>query len=102
MSRCKDCVHFVACVDFWYSDYDCSDNIEQSKEKHANNEACIHFKATADVVEVRHGEWIDAHTDTLYRLKCSLCGNVRIGRWTNYCCNCGAKMDGERREENEG
>ena len=52
MSRCKDCIHLVACVDFWYSDYDCFDNIEQSKEKHENDEACVRFKATTDFVKV--------------------------------------------------
>jgi hypothetical protein len=50
---CKDCVHFEACVSFWYSDYDwdCS-SFEESKEKHANSKTCDYFKPTADVVEV--------------------------------------------------
>ena len=49
---------------------------------------------TADVVEVRHGEWIKEE-DYLY--KCSLCGDkafLRLGgNPCNYCPNCGAKMD---------
>lgn len=51
MSSCKDCIHFVACVKFWHSDYDCFDNIEKSKEKHANDKACVHFKRTIDIAE---------------------------------------------------
>lgn len=99
---CKDCIHFVACVDFWYSDYDCCGNIEQSKQKHANDEVCVHFKPTADVAEVRHGYWIresfiDKHGEKMFTSpKCSLCDNIETFR-SKYCPECGAKMDGERR-----
>ena len=57
---------------------------------------------TADVVEVRHGEWINKC--------CSVCGekqpytargNVFATTFyqfkTKYCPHCGAKMDGERK-----
>lgn len=54
---------------------------------------------TADVVEVRHGEW-EAYFDGK-ELMCSAC---KATFWdengnggTNYCPDCGAKMDGERR-----
>jgi hypothetical protein len=70
---------------------------------------------TADVVEVRHGHWIKQKPDTeamniihdmglgkgmsvnsIY-WTCSICENW--GTPTHkYCCSCGAKMDGERRE----
>ena len=55
---------------------------------------------TADVVEVRHGEWVklSAHSD----ICCSLCKRppkIVFGVAPLYCPNCGAKMDGERREE---
>lgn len=67
----------------------------------------------ADVVEVRHGEWKpDLIADAPYKdesygyiFKCSVCGNQEIGALYNieckskYCPHCGAKMDGERREE---
>ncbi len=54
----------------------------------------------ADVVEVRHGEWIydcertmgDGWTYKQYH--CSACGKQEIGAMQNYCPNCGAKMDG--------
>lgn len=53
----------------------------------------------ADVVEVRHGRW----TKELLFCKpvCSECGEPCIGlhgydyELTNYCPNCGAKMDGD-------
>ena len=51
----------------------------------------------ADVVEVRHGEWVDIGLSE----KCSLCGSIVC--WDvygnkyrySYCPNCGAKMDGK-------
>ena len=53
---------------------------------------------TADVVEVKHGEWIetgDRKLDVIYSgQKCSVCGYVYCGDKTNYCMNCGAKMCG--------
>lgn len=69
---------------------------------------------TADVVEVKHGEWRDRYDEKyanrLY--ECSLCGEVapdgtvydelerplRQQILSPYCPNCGAKMDGERRD----
>ena len=58
----------------------------------------------ADVVEVRHGEWITKGENGL--LICSECGTNRpfdvqgdkIEYWQGIFCNiCGAKMDGERK-----
>ena len=44
----------------------------------------------ADVVEVRHGEWVDNRNGTF---TCSFCGgNSPKKRW---CGDCGAKMDGK-------
>ena len=55
---------------------------------------------TADVVEVRHGEWLDCHS-IAFTEECSVCGRCvdldyfgRRNRY-NYCPNCGAKMDGK-------
>ena len=61
---------------------------------------------TADVVEVRHGHWIE-HTvkpdwledDVEVFYNCSECGSSHWSIIPPYCPNCGAKMDGERREE---
>ena len=64
---------------------------------------------TADVVEVRHGEWGDMKhnkKESNYYRVCSLCKweypVVTVGQHLKkytYCPNCGAKMDGERRED---
>ena len=51
---------------------------------------------TADVAPVVHGEWIihgvDEHSD-LTILQCSNCGRKQFG-CSNYCSDCGAKMNG--------
>ena len=50
---------------------------------------------TADVAPIRHGCWIDnKHTDTAI---CSECKCVFTDE-TNYCGNCGARMDGEKND----
>ena len=49
---------------------------------------------TADVVEVRHGRW-EKCKECCCEYRCSVCG-YEFCRTTNYCPNCGAKMDGER------
>ena len=47
----------------------------------------------ADVAPVRHGRWIASH-DVF--CACSICKYPVYLMWdqTNYCPNCGAKMDG--------
>ena len=61
---------------------------------------------TADVVEVRHGEWkLNPFFKSIYY--CSECGrHIEDGSDNNnpskhfpYCPHCGAKMDGERNEK---
>jgi hypothetical protein len=59
---------------------------------------------TADVVEVKHGEWIDDKHNQARKI-CSICFNSRprendheFRSATNYCPNCGAKMDGGKEE----
>jgi hypothetical protein len=61
---------------------------------------------TADVVEVRHGEWEGQEFDDGHGFKyknywCSVCGRKLVGcsnpKDAPYC-HCGAKMDGDRRE----
>ena len=57
---------------------------------------------TVDAVEVVHGRWIhvpssDMMTGKAY--KCSECNKMRYGsHMPNYCQCCGAKMDGERKD----
>lgn len=60
----------------------------------------------ADVVEVKHGKWIERENnyDTYY--DCSVCSESfvfidgdPIDNLYQYCPNCGAKMDGEHNEK---
>ena len=52
---------------------------------------------TADVEEVRHGKWTKSSPCNRF-MNCSSCGFGQNHTTFNYCPNCGAKMDGERRE----
>ena len=63
---------------------------------------------TIDAVSVKHGEWVGVMTEewcTFDECKCSVCGVVEYFNkgWKkfNYCPNCGAKMDGERKDDGE-
>ena len=49
---------------------------------------------TADVQEVRHGEWVDNGIQDSMLSECSLCGFPCGACTFNFCPNCGAKMDG--------
>lgn len=60
----------------------------------------------ADVAPVVHGEWINKtipyRADVEQRVDCSACKHIFFHTSAltyNYCPNCGAKMDGERRSE---
>ena len=54
---------------------------------------------TVDAVQVVHGRWIKRRfTETLSGYECSNCSTTWDAE-TNYCPNCGAKMDGERKEK---
>ena len=52
---------------------------------------------TVDAVEVVHGRWIEEIEKNeefeSEMVKCSVCGQLRFFE-SNYCPNCGAKMDG--------
>lgn len=58
---------------------------------------------TADVVEVRHGEWIVHEEDGYWHYDCPFCDDgfvikMKMPTPPNYCENCGAKMDGGKNE----
>jgi hypothetical protein len=61
----------------------------------------IMYAPAADVAEVVHAEWIPhehmSRTPYARNYDCSECGISPI-ECENYCPNCGAKMDGERKE----
>lgn len=67
------------------------------------NRNVIRSIPAADVVEVPHGEWNVTENRQHLDVECSICkssfyvykqGQYRIDR-SNYCPNCGAKMDGK-------
>ena len=52
--------------------------------------------STADVVEVRHGYWIDHHSGGSF---CSACKRwVPYSHHPKYCETCGARMDGKKND----
>jgi predicted nucleic acid-binding Zn ribbon protein len=61
-------------------------------------EDCIDDAPTVDAVEVVHGRWIKKKLVMCepYYL-CSVCGKLHDQDY-NFCNNCGAKMDGERKD----
>ena len=61
---------------------------------------------TVDAVPVKHGTWVTDNSTAIGELierYCSLCDCRTTGlreTWFPYCPNCGAKMDGEMRDDN--
>ena len=49
---------------------------------------------TADVAPVVHGRWLCADTDTEQFFLCNRCKKKEYWE-SNYCPNCGCRMDGE-------
>ena len=52
----------------------------------------------ADVAEVQHGRWELRHVGAGHYWECSVCHKnpcIYVTKDTNYCPNCGAKMDVE-------
>ena len=63
--------------------------------------AMIDSVPAADVVEVRHGKWINECQEGLgsFSAECSLCSKRTLAYFHYfYCPNCGAKMDGGQDE----
>ena len=56
--------------------------------------AAMYEIPTADVAEVRHGRWLCVDTDTEQFFLCNRCKKKEYWE-SNYCPNCGAKMDEE-------
>ena len=62
-------------------------------------------EATVDAVEVVHGRWLlEREPDGKpYCFHCSVCDDdfhhISINTAYDYCPNCGAKMDGERKDK---
>ena len=86
-------------------DRDTHKTIEASRihrQEHHHLMSIIEKQPTADVVEVKRGKWekrtfivFDNEIKDSYH--CSEC-NTTWDTATNYCPNCGAKMDGGKKE----
>lgn len=98
---CSDCIHYDVCY-----------KIEHYGRDLEGISACEQF-ISKDVAPVNRGHWIRPYdaSDKSYRWKCSNCGNIanyvhKCGKYDSkiikcglhYCPNCGAKLDGERKE----
>ena len=101
MATCKDCFHNEACVDMLeLMGYIVNgDGIDADKR-------CNQFINASDVAPVVPGWWVRVDS-SYYRwtpsggtlvdcatYRCSRCGRGTAVK-SNYCHNCGAKMDGE-------
>lgn len=96
---CKDCIYEKICDNL------IAQGLPWKDGKYPAEKFCDQFKNKADVVEVRHGHWIE-HTvkpdwledDVEVFYNCSECGSSHWSIIPPYCPNCGAKMDSERSE----
>ena len=68
--------------------------IKQALEKGEGLSLYIKRIPAADVAEVRHGRWLCVDTDTEQFFLCNRCKKKEYWE-SNYCPNCGAKMDEE-------
>lgn len=92
MERCVDCIHHKPCASLV--------NLFLGEETEfpfeAESNLCEHFEIP------KHGEWIKYPSDAY--MKCSVCGmeyeREKMPSIVGYCPNpnCGAKMDGERKD----
>ena len=86
-----------------------SDLIERNKAIEAVQRCCPDtsmYRAIRDIpsVEPKRGHWIDTEIDSgeVYPIKvatCSVCGEWTHIKGYPFCPNCGAKMDGERKDQ---
>lgn len=88
MGNCKNCISEKVCR------YNDGHNL-YCKEDYV----CPHY-STADVREVKRGEWIKRYLDLLETVTCPFCLNeitppdiaFRFDTYPNFCPNCGADM----------
>ena len=81
----------------------CGHDYEANKCNNCYTSNFINYLPTADVAEVKHGKWIEVQKENIWNdivpvLECSACGKYTVGTRgimtkSNYCPNCGAKID---------
>lgn len=76
---------------------------EEVKQTMLRFEKAINLTPAADVVEVKHGEWItESKNGSEEVCRCTVCNDLLsfFGFYkAKYCSNCGAKMDGTPQKE---
>ena len=78
----------------WVDHYDSDGNLSKYKVAFSDE-----MPPTVDAVLVRHGKWIDKYNGIEGAwCFCSVCGEQAIDLY-DFCPNCGARMDEERKEE---
>lgn len=81
----------------------CGHDYEANKCNNCYTSNFINYLPTADVAEVKRGKWIEVQKENIWNdivpvLECSACGKYTVGTRgimtkSNYCPNCGAKMN---------
>lgn len=80
---------------------DCSKCVSEEVCKYRHDYECPHFKNKAGYVEMKHGEWVGGKFNDYsgeYEEQCSNCKKYSREYARPYCPNCGAKMDGGKKE----
>ena len=78
---------------------------QTQREERAEFVSLLENAPAADVAPVRHGRWIYGED---VDIQCSICGHDAYTEGdyrqvkTNYCPNCGAKMDGKGESDGRG
>lgn len=90
-----------------YSEYDMCQRVYRTIRDAIR---AVKEQPSEDVQPVRHGRFVgisyDGYADgnpVFYEWKCSECGKIVVAddaNELNYCCNCGARMDGEQNGTN--
>ena len=69
------------------------------RHEHRHFLVLVDQQPSADVVEVRRGEWIrDEQSYFYHRYNCSACGYRHLGEPTKFCGECGADMRGNNND----
>ena len=108
MNTCNDCIHVAVCGDCFHAEL-CEKSEMLVGFSRDNPAYCGMFLNSADVAPVRHGIWISLTDCSNAGVYCSVCHkkvykedyaicNRKNKLRSDYCPNCGEKMDGELNE----
>lgn len=102
-----DMISRAAAIDYLMTNmelrYDDGYEVDDADEKRAIITDLVNGIPAVDAAPVVHAYWLDCSegNDGTVCRKCSACKDMQIHYYTyypNYCPECGAKMDGERRD----